>query len=52
MSVTADEREVLQDMIERALVTDGAHHKQWFLEHIARYLELQVSVEYEPGIAP
>jgi hypothetical protein len=52
MTVTASEREVLQDMIERALTTDGGHHKQWFLEHIARYLELPITVEHEPGVAP
>jgi hypothetical protein len=37
-----------------ALHTDGAHHKQWFLEQILLVLlEVEGGVsDWEPGIAP
>jgi hypothetical protein len=45
---------IISNLIVDALLTDGAHHKQWFLERIA--LELEVTeidgLDYEPGIAP
>jgi hypothetical protein len=45
-------------MIGRALTTDGGHHKQWYLEHIAAYLRIDLTElrskygEWEEGIAP
>jgi hypothetical protein len=50
--MTGDEREVVQQIIEEALTTDGAHHKNWYLTMLAQYLELPITVDYEPGIAP
>jgi hypothetical protein len=42
-----------------ALTTDGAHHKQWYLEQIVRALGLDpehfektTGITYERGIAP
>ena len=42
---------------EDALITDGAHHKQWYIEQMLFALgmtkaEIQKHVDYEPGIAP
>ena len=40
-------------LIRVALITDGAHHKQWCIEQIAELLDLDISdLEYEKGIAP
>jgi hypothetical protein len=50
--VNNEERAIVLGLIEAALTTDGAHHKQWYLEQIARQLELLIAVDYEPGIAP
>jgi len=50
--VDEQERFVVRNLLEDALVTDGGHHKQWYLEQIAKYLELPVTVDYEPGIPP
>lgn len=46
------ERQIVQELIEQGLTTDGGHHKQWYLEAIAAQLELPITVDYEPGIAP
>ena len=42
------------DLVREALSTDGAHHKQWYLEMIALLIgiELPDEGEYEEGIAP
>jgi hypothetical protein len=50
--VTEEERLVVRTLTEDALTTDGAHHKQWYLEQIASYLELPVTADHEPGTAP
>lgn len=44
----------VRDMIIEGLLTDGAHHKQWYLEQIAGQLgiELPRNLDCEPGIAP
>lgn len=42
----------LQHLIEEALTTDGAHHKQWYIEQIASEMDVKVGFEYEKGIAP
>ncbi len=39
------------DLVRDAVITDGAHHKQWYLEQIAEKLELSLP-EHEAGIAP
>ncbi len=50
--VNDEERAIVLELVERALTTDGAHHKQWYLEQIAFQLELPITVDREPGIAP
>ena len=36
-----------------ALVTDGEHHKQWYLEEIAKRLGIDIpNFAYDAGIAP
>ena len=52
----AANREVLKLAIS-ALMTDGAHHKQWYLERIvtacgADLETLRIECEHEKGIAP
>jgi len=43
----------VQELIEEALQTDGDHHKQWYLEQIAKELEIDLSsINYDGGIAP
>jgi len=43
----------VEDLIIEALHTDGAHHKQWYLEKIAETLEIDLSKEdYDQSIAP
>jgi hypothetical protein len=46
--------ETVKDLIICALTTDGEHHKQWYLEQIAKVLgiELVAELDYEKGIAP
>ncbi len=42
-------------MIKNALLTDGGHHKQWYLEQIAKEQGIDLSDikgSYEKGIAP
>jgi hypothetical protein len=50
--VTIEERAVLLELVEGGLTTDGAHHKQWYLEQIACYFELPLPTDREPGVAP
>ena len=38
-------------LLKEAVSTDGAHHKQWYLEQIAEKLNL-VLPDHEEGIAP
>jgi hypothetical protein len=42
------------ELIRGGLTTDGAHHKQWYLEQIAELLGIPLTQEldYEEGIAP
>jgi|GEM_PF-5187669 len=49
--MTDGDREIVRELVENALLTDGGHHKQWYLEQIAKYLELPMPA-HEPGIAP
>ncbi len=39
------------DALCEAVVTDGAHHKQWYLEQIAGIMEVALP-EHDEGIAP
>lgn len=48
-------REMLSPLIANALQTDGAQHKQWYLEEIAAYLGLDAAALRDcapAGIAP
>jgi hypothetical protein len=46
----------VKDLILEALTTDGAHHKQWYLEQIAKVLGIDLTetreLDYEKGIPP
>ena len=46
--------ETVKDLIIEGLTTDGAHHKQWYLEQIANVLgiELVAELQYEKGMPP
>jgi hypothetical protein len=52
--MTAEERAILTELVTNGLFVDGAHHKQWFLEQIAKQFELRIDEAewWEPGIAP
>jgi hypothetical protein len=39
------------ELLGAAVVTDGAHHKQWYLERIAAMLGVRLP-DHEPGIVP
>lgn len=41
----------LRDMVRDALATDGAHHKQWYLQQIALSLGIDGN-DWSEGIAP
>lgn len=38
-------------LLQEAVTTDGAHHKQWYLEQLAAALRV-VLPDHAPGIAP
>jgi len=42
------------ELLEEGLCTDGGHHKQWYLEEIAKELSIEVPgiEQREEGIAP
>lgn len=49
------DKQLLKDLIEDGLCTDGGHHKQWYLEKIAKTLGIKLDgkdTEWESGIAP
>lgn len=48
------EETTVRDLIIGGLCTDGGHHKQWYLEQIAKALgiELIEPLDYEKGVAP
>jgi hypothetical protein len=48
------EREiVLKELVRDGITEDAAHHKQWYLEQIAKNLGIDISdLEYERGIPP
>jgi hypothetical protein len=48
---TDEHRNAITAIVSHGLHTDGAHHKQWYLEQVAKHLGLVVT-GYEPGIAP
>lgn len=55
-------REAIKDLVLDALFTDGAHHKQWYLEKILETMDYDVKklkedlsdrgYEWDDGIAP
>lgn len=49
--MNSGDREIVRELVCAALLTDGGHHKQWYLEQIAYQLELPVP-DHAPGIAP
>ncbi len=52
-AVYADWELQAQPLILDALITDGAHHKQWYLHRIAEALDIDLSqINADEGIAP
>lgn len=44
-------KQMLKELIEGGLSTDGAHHKQWYLEQIAELMGIKIKKDdYEEGI--
>ena len=41
----------LKDLINDAMITDGGHHKQWYLNEIAKELDIDPETE-DKGVAP
>lgn len=51
--VFAESVEQMRLLLSAGLTTDGARHKQWYLEQIAAALSIDLStLDYERGIAP
>lgn len=49
--ISVDEK--LKDLVKDDLVTDGAYHKQWYLERIAERLRIDTSdIVYKTGKTP
>jgi len=45
--------EQIEETNIEALLTDGNHHKQWYLEAIAKLLKIDLNqIDYDKGIAP
>jgi len=50
---TQQELDRIEKMFVDALTTDGAHHKQWYLEKIAKELGIHIDdFLFDKGIAP
>lgn len=41
---------ILYELLNNAVTTDGSHHKQWYLEQIAKNLKIPLR-DHEDGIA-
>jgi 5'-deoxynucleotidase YfbR-like HD superfamily hydrolase len=51
--VFAENAAQLRALLAEALLTDGAHHKQWYLEKIAEVFVVDLGgLDYPRGIAP
>ena len=48
------ERQQVINLIQQGLMTDGAHHKQWYLEEILKRMNVRNAEipDHEDGIAP
>ena len=42
----------LRELIIAGITIDGAHHKQWYLEKIAKFLKISLPIDREHGLAP
>jgi hypothetical protein len=52
-TMTGKEAAKLTKLVTDGLQEDGAHHKQWYLEQIAKLLEIDLKeVTYDEGVAP
>lgn len=51
IGLTTDKKDLLEDLIKDSVVTDGDHHKQWYLEEIAKLLDIELP-EHDSGICP
>lgn len=53
--LSIEDREQIRGLVLEALSIDGAHHKQWYLEEIAKIVIKGIkldTLDYEKGIAP
>ncbi|MHB1764935.1 MAG: hypothetical protein ACYCS1_05295 [Gammaproteobacteria bacterium] len=52
--ILAEGDKSVKELIMQGLITDGEHHKQWYLEQIAKKLgiELVGKLNYEQGVSP
>lgn len=53
--ITDSDYQKIEDAVKEALVTDGSHHKQWYLEQIAKLFGIDIAELdgiIEEGIAP
>ena len=49
----SDKLEEIRGLVENALLTDGDHHKQWFLWQIAEVVGVDIDPDnVEEGVAP
>lgn len=56
MILTKDQLNTLVELISNALYEEASHHKQWYIEEIAKVLDIDTTLDgeydYERGIAP
>jgi hypothetical protein len=53
ITMTGKEAAKLTKLITEGLQEDGAHHKQWYLEQIAKLFEIDLKgITYDEGVAP
>ncbi len=48
------DRRKLIELVKEGLATDGAHHKQWYLEQIGKEIGMDDTdfSDFEEGVAP
>ena len=54
--LSKDDQSALVELISEALYDEAAWHKQWYIEEIAKVLDIDTTLDgeydYERGIAP
>jgi len=44
------DNEKIKSLIREGLCTDGAHHKQWYLEEIGKLCGMKIEIENRQGV--